>query len=279
MPRPQLQQQKRPDVAVQNSFAGLDSESERDREDVAMGGQDAVEDADQEPQEEGGEDDGMSSQSTASDRVQPLPPERAAVPYDYYAVLDFECTCDRQGWLAHEIIEFPVVFLNAITLEVDMVFRRFVRPAERPRLTDFCRELTGISQADVDAAKPLRRVMAEFHEFLREHSLVGRRSDRSADLWLFCICADGPWDLRKFLRPECHRKRIRLEEYWRTWVDVRAAVSQEVGCGRTGISQMLHRWGMDFEGRPHSGLDDARNIARLVEELLRRGCRVVPGRQ
>jgi len=207
-----------------------------------------------------------------------LPPERAGVPYDYYAVLDFECTCDRQGWHAHEIIEFPVVFLNALTLQVDMIFRRFVRPTEKPRLTDFCRELTGITQADVEAAEPLDRVMLEFHAFLRAHALVSRRGDRSADLRLFCLCTDGPWDLQKFLLPECHRKRIRLEDYWRSWVDVRAAVASELNCSRTCINAMLYRFGLDFEGRPHSGLDDARNIARLVAELLRRGRRVVPGR-
>ena len=34
---------------------------------------------------------------------------------------------------------------------------------------------------------------------------------------------------------------------------------------------MLARMNMEFEGTPHSGLDDARNIARVVVRLLRDG--------
>ena len=45
---------------------------------------------------------------------QPLTGRPAAQPFDYYAVVDFECTCERGDscWL-HEIIEVPVVFVNA----------------------------------------------------------------------------------------------------------------------------------------------------------------------
>merc|ERR1719211_802458 len=32
---------------------------------------------------------------------------------------------------------------------------------------------------------------------------------------------------------------------------------------------MLSRLGMEFEGQPHSGLDDAKNIARIVVRLLK----------
>lgn len=31
-----------------------------------------------------------------------------------------------------------------------------------------------------------------------------------------------------------------------------------------------------FQGRPHSGIDDARNIARILAELARRGVRLAP---
>ena len=45
-----------------------------------------------------------------------------------------------------EIIEFPCLALNTRTLTVDAEFHTFVRPVERPLLTDFCSELTGITQ-------------------------------------------------------------------------------------------------------------------------------------
>lgn len=36
-----------------------------------------------------------------------------------------------------------------------------------------------------------------------------------------------------------------------------------------GLQTMLDRLGMDFEGHPHCGLDDAKNIARIVVRLLK----------
>ena len=34
---------------------------------------------------------------------------------------------------------------------------------------------------------------------------------------------------------------------------------------------MLTRLGLKFEGRPHCGIDDARNIARITQMLLKDG--------
>ena len=39
--------------------------------------------------------------------------------------------------------------------------------------------------------------------------------------------------------------------------------------GLIGIKSMLQKLGLSFDGRPHSGLDDATNIARIVIELLK----------
>ncbi len=41
---------------------------------------------------------------------------------------------------------------------------------------------------------------------------------------------------------------------------------------------MLEMMEMQFEGREHCGLDDARNIARIAEQLLRDGCSVLYNR-
>lgn len=38
------------------------------------------------------------------------------------------------------------------------------------------------------------------------------------------------------------------------------------------LSKMLESIGLQFQGREHCGLDDARNIARVVEQLIKDGC-------
>lgn len=57
----------------------------------------------------------------------------------HWFVLDFEATCDdKQQVLPQEIIEFPVVAVDATSHEVVATFRRYVRPKRNPVLTPFC---------------------------------------------------------------------------------------------------------------------------------------------
>lgn len=48
-------------------------------------------------------------------------------------------------------------------------FQRFVRPVRRPLLTHFCRDLTHISQANVDGAAHLDTVWEAFERWLAQH--------------------------------------------------------------------------------------------------------------
>ena len=41
------------------------------------------------------------------------------------------------------------------------------------------------------------------------------------------------------------------------------------------LSTMIQLIGREFQGRAHSGLDDARNIAFIVQRLLKDGARVI----
>ena len=43
-------------------------------------------------------------------------------------------------------VEFPAVLLDLCTGEIAAEFQQYVQPQENPRLSDFCRELTGITQ-------------------------------------------------------------------------------------------------------------------------------------
>lgn len=49
-----------------------------------------------------------------------------------------------------EIIEFPVLQVDAKSLKEVNRFHQYVRPTERPFLTSFCTNLTGIVQVSFD---------------------------------------------------------------------------------------------------------------------------------
>lgn len=66
----------------------------------------------------------------------------------YYCVIDFEATCEKENPqdYKHEIIEFPAVLVDSTTLEVVDIFHYYCKPVLKPKLTEFCQELTGITQ-------------------------------------------------------------------------------------------------------------------------------------
>jgi len=77
----------------------------------------------------------------------------------HWLIIDLEATTDEGGWpvTEMEIIEIGVSLVNRQGRELDH-FQRFVRPLRRPLLTPFCRQLTHITQANIDAAAPLNEV-------------------------------------------------------------------------------------------------------------------------
>lgn len=66
--------------------------------------------------------------------------------FEYLFVLDFESTCwdlkdsDKQ---LPEIIEFSMVLYDVRANKVIDEFQQYVMPMEAPKLSDFCKSLTG----------------------------------------------------------------------------------------------------------------------------------------
>jgi len=180
--------------------------------------------------------------------------------YKYYAVLDFEATCDEpRPPPTQEIIEFPTVLLDAETMEVVDEFESFVKPVKHPMLTDFCRELTGIEQVDVDGADPFPVVFQRHQEWLRSH-------DGEA---LFVTCGD--WDLKSMLPRQCRVCKLSLPHEYLEWVNIKNVFGAYRKRRAPGMVKMLKSLGLKLEGRHHRGIDDCRNIARIAQELVKRG--------
>ena len=203
---------------------------------------------------------------------------RAAAPFCYLCVLDVEATCERDAkHFKHEIIEFPVVLVDLFAEGGPAQcgeFHSYVRPTANKTLTKFCTELTGITQEMVDAAPPLPEVLAAFDAWLQQQGLsnspqLGATAGRD-----FAFATDGPWDLRFFLDADCTRKGIGKPLYFDKWVNLKALFADFYRVRQCKIHKMLAKQGMRFEGRLHSGIDDARNIARIAIKLAADGCKM-----
>ncbi|KAF7777483.1 hypothetical protein Agabi119p4_3555 [Agaricus bisporus var. burnettii] len=174
-----------------------------------------------------------------------------------------------------------------------------VRPSWRPTLSAFCTELTGITQTQVDAASLFPDVLKSVRAFLVKNGLIDGATGKR--LLRFCWCSDGPFDIRDFVVKQCFISRIPMPDWLAGDVlDVRMTVMQWLSSqpllGDTesptpqarfppvrrslNISAQLKALGLpSFQGRQHSGIDDARNIARIVTELAKRGVALRPNTQ
>ncbi|MBX3188414.1 MAG: exonuclease domain-containing protein [Labilithrix sp.] len=175
--------------------------------------------------------------------------------FPYWLVIDLEATCDdRDGPCLvpkHEMetIEIGAVLVDAATLETVGELGQMVRPVRHPALTEFCKALTTIRQEDVDRAPLFPEAVASV-----ERLLDGRRA---------LFCSWGDYDRNQLAQDAAHH-RIRVP-FAHTHVNLKKRFSEALGLPkRYGMDGALGRVGLTLEGTHHRGIDDARNIARLL---------------
>lgn len=170
----------------------------------------------------------------------------------YFLVIDLEATCDDQGAVPKhemEIIEIGAVLADAETLNPCEEFQTFVRPVRHPTLTDFCCGLTHITQAMVDAAPRFPEAITALREFIDSRAIV-------FGSW-------GAYDRRQFQQDaEFHGVKLPLGP---RHINLKQEFSRRRGTTkRFGMAGALRTAGFPLEGTHHRGIDDARNIARLL---------------
>ena len=176
----------------------------------------------------------------------------------HWLVIDLEATTEEGGWPLEqmEIIEIGASLVNRLGHEVDH-FQRFVRPQRRPLLTGFCRQLTHISQEQIDSAAQLPMVWAQFERWLGHHQpqLAGWGS------W-------GDYD-RKQLEQEWQRHNLSslISQVPHLNLKQRFAEARQLQRA-VGLKSALQLAGLQFSGQQHRALEDARNTARLLPLLL-----------
>jgi len=212
--------------------------------------------------------------STSAAQVPESSPHSLAAPvdaplhglfFDCFAVLDFEATCDEPCQPdPQEIIELPIVLVHAASGKILKEFRSYVRPVHHRQLTAFCTQLTGITQESVDAAPSWPQALLMAEEWLdsqfQEFNLAN---------CLFVTCGD--WDLASMMGRQCALAGMHVPARYRQWLNIKNFFRKVTGNYGRGMKTMLNFLGLRFEGHHHSGLDDSRNISRILTELLRKG--------
>jgi inhibitor of KinA sporulation pathway (predicted exonuclease) len=166
-------------------------------------------------------------------------------------VIDLEATCSRDETVPKK--EMEIIEIGAVAVDAELrcldEFQAFVRPVRHPELTPFCRELTTITQADVDAAETLPAVARAMRNWVDQ---------LGAGLW----ASWGMFDRMLFDRD--FRYHCIPSPLPRTHINVRECFEATVATGPADFAAALAQARLAFEGQPHRGIDDARNIARLL---------------
>lgn len=229
-------------------------------------------------------------------------------PFDFYVVLDFEAAFDKPDGpdKIMEVIELPSVVVDARTFEIRSEFQRYVRPVINPKMHPLATEITGITQATVDAAPPFPAVFAEYRKWLIASALSATPSPATtaanADSYpangsrSFCFVCCGDWDIKTMFPVQFRNcggveslvvnsgianarnaKQHVGEVYNMTnqWINLKDVFNTVFPAAHVkGMTDMLKHLHLPLIGRHHSGIDDCRNIAAVLQALLRRGDRV-----
>eukprot|EP00356_Strombidium_inclinatum_P005107 CAMPEP_0170503964 /NCGR_PEP_ID=MMETSP0208-20121228/46460_1 /TAXON_ID=197538 /ORGANISM="Strombidium inclinatum, Strain S3" /LENGTH=294 /DNA_ID=CAMNT_0010783927 /DNA_START=310 /DNA_END=1190 /DNA_ORIENTATION=- len=200
-------------------------------------------------------------------------------PFDFICVYDLECNCSNtKGEIAfNETIELPVVIVDVKQKKVVSEFHTYVRPTLETGVTEFCTELTGIKSEQVSGAEvpTITEALERLHQHLSDFGMFQHE-------FVFMSCGD--FDGNQMDREATH-KGYPLPNYFKRWINLKKAFprlekdqtleevkefdlwesSETINKARptvSGMPSMLAACGLELEGRHHSGIDDARNIAR-----------------
>lgn len=175
----------------------------------------------------------------------------------YLVIVDLEATCCDQNSFPREemeMIEIGAVRVFSATGEVESEFSAFVQPVRNPILTDFCKELTTISQEDLSGAETYPKVLMSFSSWL----------EKQPD---YDFCSWGDYDKKQFMQ-DCEYHGIAYP-FTGNHRNLKAEFSVAMGNKkRFGLGAAIRKMGLEFEGTAHRGIDDARNIARVYRQLL-----------
>lgn len=178
-------------------------------------------------------------------------------PFDYYLVLDLEATCCDKNSIAKnemEIIEIGAVMVKAQTLKILDEFQTFVKPVRNPILTEFCKTLTSIAQNQVDRAPTYPEASAMLKNWLSDYSNG-------------VFCSWGDFDRKQFKKDSNFHQLPFPIAY--PHVNVKKVFAEIQGLPkRCGMDQALELARLPLEGTHHRGIDDAKNIAKLLPYIL-----------
>ncbi|RAL25837.1 3'-5' exonuclease [Thermoflavimicrobium daqui] len=183
---------------------------------------------------------------------------------NHLLIIDLESTCyerksEQPPHFISEIIEVGAVILDIERLKIVREYQRFVKPTRFPILSGFCKQLTSISQEQVDQGQDLKTVCKELNQLQNETVSI--------------FCSWGYYDKKQFVHA-CTSSQVpypfqsdhfSLKHEHASFYQLRRPL---------GMKGALMHHDLPLDGTHHRGIDDARNIAKIAIRMIQEGWQV-----
>ncbi len=173
-----------------------------------------------------------------------------------FIIFDLEATCweGRPNGLAQETIEIGAVCMDNYG-EILGSYNRFIKPVLNPFLSPFCKELTTISQEEIDKARTFPDVIEEFQDWVDIYESE------------YLLCSWGSFD-KKMLISDCILHKLEYD-----WVEKHINLKKQYHSIKRlhrpcGLKKAVRKEGFEFTGIHHRGISDAENLAKVFRKHL-----------
>jgi len=173
-------------------------------------------------------------------------------------VVDFEATC----CVANEFhrSQMEIIEIGAVLFDNNggvSHYQNCIKPVKNTVLTNFCKELTGITQNDVDVADGFDKVMNHFLSWIRTNT---NGEDYKFYSW-------GDFD-KNIMKRQCSEYNINADDVLSRHENAKVTFAKTFRCREMGMAKALKINKMPLIGQHHRALDDAINITQLVKLFL-----------
>lgn len=191
----------------------------------------------------------------------------------YYGLLDIEMTCDgkqengkfiddgRMDRFDREIISIGFIIVDN-KYNIKAKYSSYVKPIINTVLTDYCMNLTGIKQADIDRGKKCDNAFHDIYDLCNQYSVDH-------------VFTFGNFDKEIMLASAGKHKRAneRYKNIYREAskiIDVRPAILKGINKrqrGGPGLVQIANDLGISSKDKCHDALGDTMLLYRVCKKL------------
>ena len=170
-----------------------------------------------------------------------------------YIIVDLEATCiePRDPSFISEIIEIGAVKVNK-TAEIVDTFSCFIKPTINPILSEFCKNLTSITQEDVNNGLERTTALKSFIEFCGKDCV---------------LLSWGGYDKNQ-LNKELKKHKLPTD-ITDKHINLKEKFSLILGLSKQcGMAKALNIAKIKLTGTHHRGIDDAKNITKIFQKYF-----------